>query len=1042
MLYDHKLARERIARFVKSVVEPARFVDVAPLEMAVYQCAEPCSYETARAATYKPVQIGWHWGPLWSTAWFRMTGRVPGGTPADGLCAFIDTGTEACLWKDGVPYHGLSRYHRYAPLDASFVQGGRVELMVEAAANLMFGLEGWKPKFPGEELGLLTEARLVRAQPEVEQLYHDLSFALNLSDQLDAESPRRRQLVFALNAAVNALDPRDVPGTAAAARGILRPELAAPARASAPIAHAMGHAHIDTAWLWPLRETHRKCYRTFATVLRNMERFPEYTFQQGQAQLYQFIKEDHPKLFEAIRQRVKEGRWDAAGANWVEPDCNMPSGESLVRQILHATRFWRDELGVPQQTYFWVPDTFGYSAALPQILTQAGLKAFFTQKICWNQFDRFPHHTFWWAALDGTKVLAHFLPADNYNAECTPRELRYGQRNFKQSDRCRQWLCAYGYGDGGGGPSPEMIELLRRSADCEDLPRVRMTTITLAVEALLADAHDLPTWDGELYFEYHRGTLTTQAANKRDNRKAELALRDAEILHALSPAGLAKYPAAVLDACWKTVLLNQFHDILPGSSIGWVYKDTAEQYARVQGQLAEITGDGLRAWAGAADTSGAKNPVVAVNTLGWSRTEVVELPAERGGDGQCVFAPDAGTATPVQRTTDADGKTKYLALLRDVDPLGHRVFDVGAKGGAAGVPAPVKATARSLENEWIRVELDDLGRITALLDKRNARQVLRPGEPANQFVLYEDRPNANDAWDIDIFYLEKARPVTTPAKMTLVESGPLRGTIRIEREVGGHSKLVQHVRLTAASPRLDFDTWIDWHGDQELLRVLFPVDLRAHQASYHVQFGYLQRTTHFNTSWDYGHFECCGHHWCDLSEPDYGVALLSDCKYGYSCHKQVLGLSLLRAPYSPDPDADRGEHRFTYSLLPHAGDLRTGVVVQAGYQLNVPLRVVAEKPHRGDRGPRFSALTCEQPNIVIDTVKKADEDGRIIVRMYEAWGQRGPTTLRWDAKLGAATPVDLLEREGALANVEAAKSERGRFEWRHRPFGVTTVAIK
>ncbi len=1036
MLYDHKIARNRVQVFIDTVLLPARYRPVSELEIGVFQSAEPCSYAQAAGAKYEPARLGFRFGPAWSTAWFRLRGAVPAGTVLEQLVLLMDTNTEACVWKEGVPYHGLSRHHRYAPLDASFVQNGRVELLVEAAANQMFGITEWRPRTPDEQIGHLTEARLAVVQPEVDQLWHDMSFALQLVDVLDEAAPRRGKLLFALNAACNAALPNDLPGTAAAARAALGPVLRAPANASAGDCYATGHAHIDTAWLWPLRETRRKCYRTFSTALRNMERYPDYRFQASQAAQYEFIRQDAPEVFEQIRRRVASGQWDAGGGSWVECDCNLVSGESLVRQILYGTRYWQQHFGIAQ-SYLWLPDTFGYSAALPQILVQAGMRVFFTQKISWNQFNKFPHHTFWWAGLDGTKILAHFLTSDNYNANCSPKELRYSERAFKQSDRCNTWLYAFGWGDGGGGPTAEMIEMLRRSADCEEMPRARMATVREYVDVLHAEAQALPTWDGELYLELHRGTLTTQGANKRHNRKAELRLRDVELLHALPRPG-ADYPSAKLEQTWKTVLLNQFHDILPGSSIGWVYDDCARDYAQVDAALAELEQTGLQKWAAGADTSGAKHPVVAVNTLGWQRSGVVELPGEVPAETQTLAALGGETA-PVQTGQTLDGTPARLGLVRDVPAVGHRVFD--AQGGAAKPGfVPVRGTSATLENEWLRAEFDAAGRIVSLRDKRAQRELLQAGEPANQLVVYEDRPQCWDAWDIDVYYLEKGRPVAEPARVTLVEAGPLRATLRVEHALG-QSRVKQDIHLTCASPRLDFETWVDWRGDHELLRVLFPLDLRSAHASYHTQFGQLQRTTHFNTKWDLGHFECCGHHWADLAEPDYGAALLSDCKYGYSCHGHVLGLSLLRAPTNPDPQADRGEHRFTYSLLPHTGDLRTGGVVQAGYDLNVPLRVVSATPHAGPRGATGSLLTCAAPNLVVDTVKKAEDDGRVIVRLYEAWGQRGKAVVRWDPALGSAKFVDLLESGPTPIEVLVERSAAGEIVFGYRPFGLYTLAL-
>jgi len=1043
MLHDHKQARDRVEAYLKNCLEPARFEKLCDLDVEVLQCDEPCSYSEAAAADYTPVTLGFAWGPLWSTAWFRMSGRLIRNAAPEDLFAHIDTNTEACLWLDAVPYHGLSRFHKHVRLGPRFTRDGYVELMVEAAANQMWGVHHFKPEYPDQPLGLLKAAALLRIRSVVDALYHDMNFALRLADDLDHSHPRRRTLIYALNAAVNVIDPRRIAETAARACDVLRPALTARANASAAHCHAVGHAHIDTAWLWPIRETRRKCYRTFSTVLRLMDCHPDFRFQQGQALQYAFIQEDHPELFDTIRRRVAEGRWDAGGGVWVEPDCNLISGESIVRQIIHGVRYLHGEFGI-EQTYLWLPDTFGYGASLPQILRQSGLDTFFTQKMSWSQFNNFPHHTFWWVGLDGSRVLSHFLTSDTYNSDCTPKQLRCSERAFRQSDRCNSWLYAFGWGDGGGGPTTEMLETLDRSVDCEEMPRVRQTTIRQFAEVLHADAENLPAWDGELYLEYHRGTLTTHAANKKANRLGELRLRDIEILHALSPNGLDDYPAAKLDSCWKTLLLNQFHDILPGSSIGWVYEDSTRDYARMDVELAALESNGIAAWLSAADTSAAKSPIVAINTLGWPRTEVVELPANAPNTRGVVAADGGSSLLPAQAGVDAAGASVQLAAISEVGSVGYRVFDLAGGGGRPEVASlpyePARATDRSLENQWIRIGFDQIGRMVSLFDKRVSRELLPGGEKANQFVLYEDRPNSHDAWDIDVFYLEKPHVFEDRAKLGLIENGPLRAAIRIDRPIGSHSQLSQYIRLTCCSPRIDFETYVHWHGDHELLRVLFPTILRSEFASYDTQFGYLRRPTHFNTSWDLAKFECCGHHWCDLSEPNYGIALMSDCKYGYSCHGNVLGLSLLRAPTYPDPQADRGEHRFTYSLLPHMGDLCRGGVVPAGYELNVPLRVAMSDRHQGPRGARYSAMQCTPANVVIDTIKKAEASGRLVVRLYEAHGQHGTTTLSWEPHLGRAEPVDLLERPSPTI-LSATRSEPGRIEWPHRPFGLYTIAI-
>ncbi|MEI8194721.1 MAG: glycoside hydrolase family 38 C-terminal domain-containing protein [Phycisphaerae bacterium] len=1069
------LTRGRVQKFLEKVVRPAVYGPTAALEIEMYQCPDPIPYEQAVRQKFRPATVGVRIGPKWSTAWFHLQGKIPAEMAGQKVVLRFRSETEALVYRNGVPDQGMEKNHDDYGLAHPAKGGEAVDLFLECGVNTFFGAGGGSREDsrvpinsldqPGAEglFGHLHRCDIAVLYPEVRALAWDLEFLHNLEGKLPEKSPRKRQILWALNDALNALDADDIPGTAAAARAILEPVIQTPAGGSAAACYGVGHAHIDTAWLWPLRETVRKCARTFSTQCQLMDEYPDYVFQASQAQLYAFTKQNYPGLFEKIKERVKRGQWEPGGAMWVEADCNIPGGESLVRQILHGTNFWKREFGI-SQSYLWLPDVFGYSAALPQILKQAGVDYFVTQKISWNQINKFPHHSFYWEGIDGTKVLSHFLPADTYNASNLPEELIHGQENNLDADRANLYLTAYGFGDGGGGPTREHIERIHRAADCDGLPKARCARVDTFLKDLAAQSKDLQTWVGELYLELHRGTYTTQAQNKRANRQSEFLLHDAEFLAATRPeaggGGAKNYPAAVLDQAWKTVLLNQFHDIIPGSSITWVYEDSQDQYRQVRQEVGKVIADATAGWAGAINTSGMRRPVVVFNTLSWDDSELVVLPEGAvpagavGGAGGSLRDGTGRVVSPLQKIELANGGgAGWLARALDVPPLGYAAFELSDQAAplapAEVVVGSVAATGGGgtggvLENRLLRVELEGAGRITRLYDKLARREIVDAGQPANQWVLYEDKSNNWPAWDIDLHYLEKPRPIDTPAELKLVEAGPLRAVIEVKRALGQASQMVQRIQLAAESLRVDFVTHVEWQEADTLLRVLHPVNVLAPRATFEIQFGHAERPTHFNTSWDWARFEVCAQKWADLSEPGYGVALLNTGKYGHSCHGHVLGLSLLRAPDEPDPKADRGPQDFTYALLPHAGDFRVATqaragVIQQAYRLNAPLLAVATTSHAGTLGLRGSVCSCDQPNVIIETIKQAEEGDALIVRLYEAYGQRGPARLTVHVPFKKATAVDLLERPTDLYTVRATGMT---IDLELTPFAIRTIKLE
>ncbi|MHC4579794.1 MAG: alpha-mannosidase, partial [Planctomycetota bacterium] len=834
-----------------------------------------------------------------------------------------------------------------------------------------------RDRWSGPTPGVLERCDLAVYRHAVWRLWQTYDFARQLLAELPEDGWRARVVGDALRRASKRIDDRDVASTAPEVTAILEAALRQRPAGTATRCFAVGHAHIDTAWLWPIRETRRKCLRSFANVLELMEREPDFRFLCSQAQQYAWVEADAPGLFARIADRVREGRWEAAGGMWVEADCNIPSGESLVRQIIYGVRFWQERFGAhAPQRILYLPDTFGFPASLPQIMALTGLDTFVTNKLAWNQTNEFPHVSFRWRGIDGTEVLAHCTPGHDYNAANTPAELRRGEMNAARKDAAQTgvWLQPFGYGDGGGGPTEAMVRRARLARCCEGLPRV---TLARAAEfraalhhrraALASQGTDLPVWDGELYLELHRGTYTTQARLKRANRRAENGMRMAEWLVSCAPGPSDLPPPDALRArlveAWKLVLLNQFHDILPGSSIGAVNEDAARQHERVREVYETVTTEATNAWAALADTVDLARPMIVFNPGSAPRSGVVACQGE-------------------------------LHVVKDVPALGVCVIDRSEERSLKNV----RAEGEKLANGIIEATIDRAGRISGLrrvADSRDARR--QPAEggsgPLNQLILYEDRPRSWEAWDIDAEYEEKPCPVDGPAeKWRVAETGPQRGVIEVARPLGEGSRIRQRFVLEAGSPRLDVETHVDWHERRRVLRALFPVDVRARRATHEIQFGTIERPTHRNTTWEQAMYEVCAHTWMDLSEPGFGVALLNDGKYGHSCDGNVMGLTLLRSSKFPDPEADMGAHEFTYSLMLHAGNWRAAGVDREAHALNAPLRALPLAPGRAGTLPRrwapFEIGGEGSAGVVVSAVKRAEADDRLIVRLVETHGGR------------------------------------------------------
>ncbi|HZJ26773.1 MAG TPA: alpha-mannosidase [Acidimicrobiia bacterium] len=1006
----------RVARALHQYVFPALDGPVAPLASleAHHVPGEPIPYAAASRAAYEPFAVGAPWGPAWSTTWFRLRGAIPAAWKGQevalafgiGRAGATGFGAEALVWDDGRPAQGLSPNHRTYRLTRAAAGGDPIELYVEAAANprAPLGAKQWPlldPEPDGPPLFTLARAELVVVQRELGEFAHDLRVLVELLASLDDDEPRGDRIRHLLNAACNELDLADVRATYRAAWPALREALDAPAAPRTHVVHAVGHAHLDTAWLWPLRETLRKCARTFATAVTLMDDHPEYHFVCSQAQQLAWTKQHYPDLYARIREKVATGQFEPTGSMWVEPDTNIPSGESLVRQVVHGKRFYLDEFGIETRDG-WLPDVFGYSGALPQILRRAGVDRFLTQKLSWNQYNELPHDSFWWEGIDGSRVFTHFPPSDTYGGDCSVQQLRDGMLRFRDHAVADRSLYPFGWSDGGGGPTTQMLASLARCADLEGLPRVEIGGARAFFDAAIAESDELATWVGELYFECHRGTYTTQAATKLGNRRGEDGLRAAEMWSAAARSA-SDYPTDALGEAWRLLLVHQFHDIIPGSGIHWVYEDTARDHAEVLRCVGEIIDSSLGHLAAEVDTAASTDPVVVFNAAAHDRREWWTRP-----DGSSV--------------------------LIDVPACGYTTVDV-AQSVARAQPAPgAEATPDRIENEHLRVHFDVDGLITSIYDKRAEREVVAPDATANVFQLHPDYPNSFDAWDIDRFAFETVTEIRALAEVRVVDPGPVQAALRFVRRFGD-STITQEVSLTAGARRIEFATDVDWHESNRLLKVAFPVAVRAPEASYEIQFGFVRRPTHANTTWDEARFEVCAQRWADLSESGYGVALLNDCKYGYDVTGNVLRLSLLRAPSWPDPTADRGRHHFTYALLPHAGNHTDGRVVEEARELNTPLVAVSTPPGSGPRPARGSLVSVEGLPVDVTAVKRADRAAGVVVRLVEVHGARGRTRLSLWAPIATAARTDLLERDESPLAVDAD----GTVSIDVSPFEIVTV---
>lgn len=1011
-MHDNQdLTLARAARVLEERLRPAIHSHPHPLALAAHRVGgEPIPVASGLAADYLPARPGDAWGRAWDTTWFRVTGSVPSEFAGRRVEVLLDLGfdinmtgfqAEGLVYRaDGSPVRSLHPRAQWIPVTRDAAGGEPIEFYVEAASNpVLLDYVPFQPTEKGdwstageELLYRVRRADAVIFETEVFELVHDVEVLLQLAQQLDATSARRAKILFALDRALDAVDLQDVAGTATAGRAQLAEVLASPAAPSAHRITAVGHAHIDSAWLWPLRETVRKVARTTSSMVTLLEEHDDFIYAMSSAQQYAWLKEHRPEVYARVKQAVADGRFVPVGGMWVEADAVLPGGEAMIRQFLYGQRFFRDEFGIECRGA-WLPDSFGYSGALPQLLVGAGFEWFLTQKISWNERNVFPHSSFAWEGIDGSRIFTHFPSMDTYNSQLSGAEVALADRNFKEKSVGSSSLAPTGWGDGGGGTTREMVARAARLADLEGSARVVWETPDAFFERAKAELPEPAVWRGELYLERHRATYTTQHKMKQGNRRSEQLLFEAELWASVAALRAGRpYPYETLDRAWHEVLLLQFHDILPGTSIAWVHREAEVRYALVAHSLeGEVIADSLAA-------------------LGVGLVEPVETEAHRHP------RPD---------------------LLVNAAPISQS----GVTAGGVGTPAaPGRTTVVAsgdgfvLASDAVRVSVDAAGHVVSAVDVASGREAIPAGERGNLLQLHQDFPNLWDAWDVDNSYRKMRRDIDTADEVGL------DGDAIVVRRSFGASSIEQRLTLSADGRALVIDNTVDWHETEKFLKLGFPIDVFADAAVAETQFGFQSRATHDNTSWENARFETHAQRWFLVQEPGFGVAFANDSTYGFDVVRsrrdgrvvQNVRFSLLRAPRFPDPRTDLGVQRMRFAL---AFGADPGRATELGWALNVPARPangVAVAP----------LVTSSNPRVLISAVKLADDrSGDLIVRLYESSGGRASTELSVDLPVAAVRTADLLERPGEPASYSVAGDGRVSVPLALRPFQVRTLRI-
>lgn len=1056
---------------LSSVLYEARDDSESAVQLEVWSApklSKP-TFHHAVHQNYEKISKGFKFGPSWSNHWVRVTLNIPKKYQNKERVQFeFDPGCEAMIYTtEGLPLQGITGGTDTARRIDFIIPNQNIgfpfKFYIEVSANAMFGVpdEGQLEVHDDVYFQLAT-ADIAIPRMEAWHLMWDFQVISDLTNTLPVTDPNCLKAQTVAMEMVNTFNPDDL-STIATCRKIGEKVLGSDWThkdvydsksdwnlegddEGVPV-FAIGHCHIDTAWLWPFSVTQQKIARSWSTQVDLIQRYPEYRFIASSAQQYKWLEELYPQLFSKVRREVENGKFFITGGSWVENDTNMPSGEALCRQFLYGQRYFKSRFG-SYTDIFWLPDSFGYASQIPQICRKSGIPYFFTQKLSWSEFNKFPHSTFNWVGIDGTQMLVHMTPVDTYNAQANVPDVLKAVSNHKDLEWTDKSLLVYGNGDGGGGPLAPMIEQLRRIRAAANKPSgsgfpkvTQGPSVSDFYKMILNKTHNgkhLPTWRGELYLEYHRGTYTSHGSIKKHNRKSEVLLREIEYFATLASVSNNQtgyeYPKDELDHLWEIVLLCQFHDVLPGSAIAKVYEDVEKLYAEVgQKGLALLEAARKAALYGSqtidleTNSMNRGGSLIGLNTLSFPRQEIIRIPLDKY-DGRSAFSAS---------NADDDygfiiAKDKHGNSLTELESLNNFRENISfAK--ASTVRDPTTGELQFvLANESLTVQISTRGRIVSIIDTVLDRELILPGQTCG-FVIYQDQPLTFDAWNVDIFHLD-TKIIIDAINVKVIEPEGLRASLLVEC-VYNQSKVWTTISLDAipgslkkdALALIRFDTVVDWHEKHKFLKFEVPLDIHSEQATYEIQYGVLQRPTHKNTSWDAAKFEVCGHRFADLSEFGYGVALLNDCKYGYACEGSFLRLSLLRASTNPDPKQDEGKHSMSFAILPHRGHFLESDVPQVAIAFNNPMHLRYVPPYLSSKSllepvtQLFKLEGSGSRNVILDTIKRGEDDTfgfhsrkpkkSVVLRMYEAFG--GCASVDLVTLLGAeeVVKVDVLERE-------------------------------
>lgn len=998
---------------------------------------------------WKKADMGLLWGGLGVHSWFKTTVKIPESFKGYETRFRINTGHEG-EWDATNP-----QFQIY--IDGKIKQGMDVNhtetiLTYQSNGNETYDIEFLAYHGLTDEKIKITTC-IVAVDSVTETFWYDLNVPLTSAALLPADSRDRLTILKTLSEAADIIDLRNAYSaeyykSLEKAGELLKKVFYTEVKKDVPLVTGIGHTHIDIAWLWTVSQTREKVVRSFSTVIELMKKYPDYQFMSSQPILYQFVKEDAPELYEEIKERIKEGRWEVDGGTWLEPDCNIPSGESLLRQLLKGRKFFKEEFGKTSDT-LWLPDVFGYSAALPQILVKSGIKNFMTTKLSWSQFNMIPHDSFMWKGIDGTKIFTLLSTTSDYDASTGDKVSFSGRKKtttytgdinanmllgtytrYQDKDINEHTMMIYGYGDGGGGPTYEMLERQKRFRyGIPGIPRIELNSQKAYFDNIRQNINpkDIPDWAGELYFEYHRGTYTSMAKNKRYNRKLEILYSDLETMSSIMEIMGHEYDHKTIQEGWDIILLNQFHDIIPGTSIKEVYDATDKEYEKITANGNRLLRKLLKQLADSVCKS--KDSILVFNTLSGKRNDLVTC--ENIQNDFTAVEDINGNVRPLQYIADS----KAVFFAEDIPSKGYSVYRLLKEANLKTDNLIKNDTDLYFENKFYSVRFNENFNITSLIEKATQREAMVQGKAGNKLMCYEDRPMEWDNWDIDIFYKKKPYDLGDVTSWEIVENGPVRTCIKTKRQFM-HSTIVQHIYLYNDIPRIDFATEVDWKEKNVLLRVEFPLDINTNKATFEIQFGNLERSTTNNTSWDVAQFESCGHKWADMSDGNFGVSLLNDCKYGYSAKGDALSLTLIKSGTYPNPVADIGLHKFTYSIYPHGSSWQYANTQEEACKLNSPLHSLYKANGQSSGLSAYSFVSVDTDNCLIDTIKKAEDGNGYIVRIYEYKNRRTPIKMKFGNDIKSAFECDLMEEN----NVQIACSPNA-IETIIKPYEIKTFRI-